>query len=357
MAAAPAGGDSVSTLEDRYGFTVTLSRADRAARAAAAAKQADRRPRWDTALAKHPTLTPELARGPTYKKLIRKGVPPELRPRVWMEASGAAALREASPRGYYTSLGDSTPDKGTVDQVDNDLHRTFSGNPMFDTPEQHALLRRVLLAFARHNPSVGYCQSMNYLAGFLMIVVKEEEDVFWLLVSMMEEKLYACTHSKDLRGTLVEFKVLHKLVERKLPKLARHFAETETDLTFICSKWLLCQFCDVLPSETAARVWDCVYAEGSKVFHRVALAVLFQNEKAMLQTKDMGNIMRILQGAVASAHNPDVLLKQAFDGIGSLPLKRVDALRAEAQEAVDKDQKEREERIARQRALRAGAGG
>ncbi len=31
-------------------------------------------------------------------------------------------------------------------------------------------LRRVLLAFAAYNPSVGYCQSLNFVAAVLMLV-------------------------------------------------------------------------------------------------------------------------------------------------------------------------------------------
>lgn len=38
-----------------------------------------------------------------------------------------------------------------------DLPRTFPGHPALDENGRSSL-RRVLLAYARHNPSVGYCQ-------------------------------------------------------------------------------------------------------------------------------------------------------------------------------------------------------
>ena len=38
-----------------------------------------------------------------------------------------------------------------------DLPRTFPGHPALDEDGRNAL-RRLLTAYARHNPSVGYCQ-------------------------------------------------------------------------------------------------------------------------------------------------------------------------------------------------------
>ena len=42
-------------------------------------------------------------------------------------------------------------------QIEKDLHRTFPGHPVMDASGRNAL-RRLLAAYARRNPSVGYCQ-------------------------------------------------------------------------------------------------------------------------------------------------------------------------------------------------------
>ena len=58
-----------------------------------------------------------------------------------------------------------------------DLHRTgcsgFSGR---DNEEDRAVLKRVLLAFARWNKHVGYCQGFNILAALILEVVDRQED-------------------------------------------------------------------------------------------------------------------------------------------------------------------------------------
>lgn len=42
-------------------------------------------------------------------------------------------------------------------QIEKDLHRTFPGHPVMDGTGRSAL-RRILAAYARRNPDVGYCQ-------------------------------------------------------------------------------------------------------------------------------------------------------------------------------------------------------
>ena len=58
-----------------------------------------------------------------------------------------------------------------------DLHRTgcsgFSGH---DNDQERALLKRVLLAYARWNKQVGYCQGFNVLAAVILGVTDRVED-------------------------------------------------------------------------------------------------------------------------------------------------------------------------------------
>ena len=47
-------------------------------------------------------------------------------------------------------------------QIEKDLHRTFPGHPVMDGTGRSAL-RRILAAYARRNPDVGYCQVLHQL--------------------------------------------------------------------------------------------------------------------------------------------------------------------------------------------------
>lgn len=63
-------------------------------------------------------------------------------------------------------------------QIVKDLHRTgCSGFCGENNERERHVLKRVLLAYARFRPSVGYCQGFNIIAAVLLDVVdKEEED-------------------------------------------------------------------------------------------------------------------------------------------------------------------------------------
>lgn len=63
-----------------------------------------------------------LANAITLKKLIRKGIPPVLRPKVWFSLSGAAKKKSTVPESYYDDLskaveGKATPATHQIDHV------------------------------------------------------------------------------------------------------------------------------------------------------------------------------------------------------------------------------------------------
>lgn len=57
----------------------------------------------------------------TVKKLIRKGIPPNLRPKVWFSLSGAAKKKSTVPDTYYADLTSAVEDKVTsaTKQIDH----------------------------------------------------------------------------------------------------------------------------------------------------------------------------------------------------------------------------------------------
>lgn len=55
-----------------------------------------------------------------------------------------------------------------------DLHRTgWSG---LDGDKERVLLRRVLLAYARYNKTIGYCQGFNVIAALILEVTDYKEE-------------------------------------------------------------------------------------------------------------------------------------------------------------------------------------
>lgn len=56
-------------------------------------------------------------------------------------------------------------------EIEADLDRVFiNGIARVNTSAGTASMRRVLRAYSLRNPSVGYCQGMNFIAGLLLQV-------------------------------------------------------------------------------------------------------------------------------------------------------------------------------------------
>lgn len=63
------------------------------------------------------------------------------------------------------SLGFDLPNETSITIFTQDLPRTFPGHPALDENGRNAL-RRLLIAYARHNPSVGYCQVIDFWRSY-----------------------------------------------------------------------------------------------------------------------------------------------------------------------------------------------
>jgi hypothetical protein len=165
---------------------------------------------------KQPTRFP--ARSVKTQRFIRKGLPPAWRGDAWFYYAGGDAYLRKHPDLYAELvLKSQTPKLSTNDKesIERDLHRTFPDNihfkldqPTTPTTETPLLssLRRVLCAFAIHHPRTGYCQSLNFVAGLLLLFLPEEK-AFWMLHIITTFYLPG-THEISLEGANVDLWVL-----------------------------------------------------------------------------------------------------------------------------------------------------
>lgn len=281
------------------------------------------------------------------KKLIRKGIPAALRPKVWMTVSGAAKKRSTVPESYYTDLCLASNGMVTAAtrQIDHDLARTYPSHPLLDSPEGHASLRRVLVVYSFRDSHVGYCQGMNYVAGLLLLVMKTEEEAFWMLAVLLENVLFQDCYTNDLSGSHVEQRVFKDLLNNKCPRLAAHLEMIGCDVSLVITEWFLCLFAKSLPSETTMRVWDVLFNEGAKVLFRVALAIFKMKEDDLLTTQQIGEVISIFQHATRHLFDPDALLKVAFEKLGSMTTHTITKHRTKQQVAVMEELEQRVRRL------------
>ncbi|KAL6538044.1 hypothetical protein OROGR_012032 [Orobanche gracilis] len=272
----------------------------------------------------------------TLKRLIKKGIPLNLRPKVWFTLSGAAKKKSTVPDSYYNDLITAVQDKVTAatKQIDHDLPRTFPGHPWLDTPEGHAALRRVLVGYSFRDSDVGYCQGLNYVAAMLLLVMKTEEEAFWMLAVLLENVLFNDCYTSNLSGCHVDQRVFRDLLTKKCSRVAAHLETLEFDVSLVCTEWFICLFSKSLPSETTLRVWDILFYEGANVLFNVALAIFKMNEDELLMTHQVGDVINVIQRTTHHLFDPDELLTVVFDKIGLMTTTTLSKQRKKQEPAV-----------------------
>ncbi|GLC36589.1 hypothetical protein PLESTB_000165100 [Pleodorina starrii] len=268
--------------------------------------------------------------GYKLKKLIRSGIPPKLRSWVWFEVSGAKQLQSSQAgTAYYANLVRAASLSKAASQVELDLPRTFPSHPYLSCAETgQAAMRRILTSYSLHNPLVGYCQGLNFIVGVILLAVeRDEERTFWLLAALVENICYQGSFGHNLSGCHVEMKTLQELVDAKMPRLGAHMKALGCDMSLIATNWFLTLYCVSMPAESACRVLDSLFYEGAKILFRVALALLKTLEPKLLQFDNPGELMKWVKDYVGGILHVGPLMEVAFDGIGKLSLKKVDAVR------------------------------
>jgi len=120
-------------------------------------------------------------------------------------------------------------------------------------------------------------QGLNYVAALLLLVMKTEEDAFWMLAVLLENVLVSDCYTNNLSGCHVEQRVFQDLLVKKCPRyfpfdglaswlfngcqfakklgikkqcrIATHLEELEFDVSLVATEWFLCLFSKSLPSE------------------------------------------------------------------------------------------------------------
>lgn len=309
------------------------------------------------------------------KRYVRKGIPSEYRGPAWFYYAGGFEHMHRHP-GHYEQLvrqAMESPSNDDKEHIERDLHRTFPDNVHFK-PEMPAIpedagagssnpkyrsvifetqmirsLRRVLYAFALHNPRIGYTQSLNFITGLLLLFLPEEK-AFWMLHIITTDYLPG-THEISLEGANVDLWILMVLLKETLPGIYTKIASSGPttsrakppaltvqtrlpDITLGLTNWLMSLFIGSLPLETTLRVWDCFFYEGSKTFFRVALAIFKASEREILAVSDPMEVFQIVQTAPKKLLDANALMEESLARKYRVGQRRIDELREERRAAI-----------------------
>ncbi|ELR14392.1 TBC domain containing protein [Acanthamoeba castellanii str. Neff] len=236
-------------------------------------------------IAQRPDFPHKIGRSKELKSIIRThGILPDLRGKFWQGLSGANANK--SLFSYQSILLNCNRETKHTVQIEKDLKRTFHGNEALGKSDEEgiAALRRVLTAYSCVNTDVGYCQSMNFICALLLLFM-EEEDAFWMLMTLIEYLLPSDFYGSTMEGIIIYTQVFSSLLKTRLPRLSAHLDHLQTVL----------------------QVWDSLYYEGPYVLFRVALALFKINEAALLDTTDNADCFYMIKQLPQSVSKEELM--------------------------------------------------
>ena len=330
--------------------------------------------------ARQPTKFPP--RSAKVQRYVRKGLPPAWRGAAWFHYAGGHEFLWAHP-GHYAALvlKAQTAALAPADKeaIERDLHRTFPDNVHFKPdppppssptassspppspaslsappPDEMPLLsalRRVLSAFAVDHPRVGYCQSLNFVAGLLLLFLPEER-AYWLLHIITTQYLPG-THDLSLEGANVDVWCLMIALRDAAPAVWAaiggdadddagtgphsappapangHRPSTKPPPVSLCTtSWFMSLFIGTLPPESVLRVWDVLFYDGAKTLFRVALAVFRLGAPQLRAVADPLEAFPVVQGLPRRMLDARALL-EAATARGALGRRWIERKRAE----------------------------
>ena len=179
---------------------------------------------------------------------------------------------------------------------------------------------------------------MNYVAGLLLLVTKDEENAFWLLKTLIETIL-PDYYAPSIPGLITDVRVLSDLIKSKCSMVHKHVESFSMPWELALSKWFMCLYSDVLPIETVLRIWDCLFYEGSKILIRVALSLVIQRQNEILMTDEFSKLVIEFKNCATDATAVDChsFMGKVFELSSPLPSKQLEKLRQEISVNVKKE--------------------
>ncbi|KAE9417562.1 hypothetical protein Angca_008273, partial [Angiostrongylus cantonensis] len=222
------------------------------------------------------------------QRFVYKGIPAPFRKEIWM--------RNCAPRGAPLLT---TVPAGTVEAIRIDLPRTFPSNQFLRIERFRNALGRMLYTLAQYIPSVGYCQGINFVAGLILLVMKNETNAADLLIQMVRQR--QDYYNETMSGLKRDTRVLQLILAKECPQVARVLKALDVGLDLVIGKWLLCWFVESLPLETVLRIWDCMIYDGNDLWlFRISLCLIRANQRQIGSVKTLDQLLQAFQSICRS---------------------------------------------------------
>lgn len=251
-------------------------------------------------------------------ELIKTGVPPALRGRVWL----LLANKHMHPRaGVFASLckacdvARADPQQYAFSRlIERDLDQCFPRTQPFHGFNKATRddIQLVLYAYAYYNPEVGYTEGMALIVGLLLMHL-QVEDAFWLLDAIVREYDMNQLYAGNMRQLHIDNLVVDELLRLADLPLYEHLRNHHIEPIMFMPGWVLPLFVRTLPWPTLLRVWDFYLDLGHPFLLRTIVAVICLCRNGVLAAPTRSAVLRQLVFASSPPLTPSNVLSRALN--------------------------------------------
>ncbi len=248
--------------------------------------------KWNEIIINYEEYT--LTKKKELKKLIRLGIPDNLRGYLWQKFG---LINKENIKNKYNEykLNNKNLENKNEEDIIKDLfrtsHSTFFKNK-FSLGQKN--LYNVLSTFSNQSET-GYVQGMSFLcASFLSYM--NEESAFWMMKNLMEKynmKGYFQNNFPELKRSY--YKLL-KLLKNIFPKIYFVLKKWKIFPDYYARQWFLTLFFLDVNYDVFLRILDIFLLEKNfKIIYRISLALLKLNEEKIYNAENFSDLMIIFK--------------------------------------------------------------
>ena len=205
-----------------------------------------------------------------------------------------------------------------ADIIDLDILRTYLRG---DKEENKKKLKNILKAISSELPSLNYYQGMNQIAAFLLSICENEDEAFYLFMSILKNTNYSILYENDLEKMNCFFYQFERLLNLYIPEIYLLFKVSLINAGYFISPWFITLFTSAFidienknNAKSIMHLWDLFILDGWKEIMKVGLILLKKKEKFMME-KLSETLLQFLTGDILKS---EILDNEHFDELVDL---------------------------------------
>ena len=180
----------------------------------------------------------------------------------------------------------------------------------------------------------------------LLLLRASTDEAFWLTEHLVFRLVPTAYYGSDLTGLRIERLVFKDLVQKYCPAQYAKINEfSGFELYF--DKWLICLLIDILPTELVLRIWDLLFYEGYKSFHRASITVIHKLRAEILAANDFMALAELFSTLNSNPmfFDSSAFIKDMFALTSSLSKQTIQKLRVKNAPVIEQENKETQIRV------------